>query len=106
MRTNLVTLVLAIAMVVVAAAGVVATAVTSDRDLLVCFGLLLVLALVQLARLRGSRPAVAVRADLVRWLAARAQLSGEPIGQVADRAISTYRASLGEGGGADDSGSP
>ena len=46
-------------------------------------------------RKRGS---VSVRADLWEWLSSREELTGEPATEIAERAISTYRARL-EGGG-------
>jgi hypothetical protein len=47
------------------------------------------------ARDRGS---VTVRADLSDWLKAREELTGEPVTEIAERAISSYRMRL-EGGG-------
>ncbi len=60
---------------------------------------LFVVALIALAplgtlivRFQSARPAVPLRADLVRWLERQAALTGEPLTQIADRALSTYRA--------------
>jgi hypothetical protein len=44
------------------------------------------------------RRPVLVRADLGRWMADKAAVSGERIEDVADRALSAYRAGLVDGG--------
>lgn len=60
------------------------------------FAAVVVLALVLVARSSVHRPLVPLRADLVRWLRTRSEITGEPFDRVADRAVSTYRRQLGE----------
>lgn len=92
----MVTWVLLACSVVVAAVGVVESARNRDGDLAALFVALLLLSVVHVARMRSGRPSVTLRADLVRWLGERSQLTGEPLDRVGDRAVATYRASLGE----------
>jgi hypothetical protein len=66
-----------------------------SADLTVIFVIVLAACLAQL-RIRPLRRPVRLRADLMRWLTERAQLAGEPVEQVADRAVAAYRSGLGE----------
>lgn len=96
--TNRTVLILTVA---VAAIGVVDAAVGRNWDLLTVFALVGLLQLVLLLRLSGRRPAVPLRADLVRWVRDRADTEGESPERVLDRAVSAYRAGLlGESGDA------
>lgn len=83
---------------VVAAVGAVDAALGRDRDLLVVFVLVLAFQGVLLVRLNRSRPAVPLRADIVRWLRREAALSGEPLEQIAHRAVAIYRSGMLSGG--------
>ncbi len=70
------------------------TAIAEEWDV---FVVALILGLLQLglwAQLESHRPAVPIRADLVRWLKERARLTDEAPGHLADRAIAAYRAGL------------
>lgn len=60
------------------------------------FGAGLALAALLLARFSASRPAIPLRSDLVAWLQRRSQLTGESLERVTDRAVASYRSSLGE----------
>lgn len=89
--TNRTVLVLTVA---VALIGAVDAAVGRNWDLLTVFALLGLLQLVLLLRLSARRPAVPLRADLVRWLRDRAEAEGESTDRIVDRAVSAYRADL------------
>jgi hypothetical protein len=93
-KPTLLTWALVAAVIVVAGVGAVDTARSSQGDLFACFVVLGLIGVVLAVRLVVGRPTITLRADLVRWLAARSQLSGEPLARVADRAVATYRASL------------
>ena len=80
--------------VAVAVVGAVDAAVSIDWDLFVVFVLIGLLQLVLLLRLSGRRPALSVRADLVRWLRDRAASEGESTERIVDRAVSAYRDGL------------
>lgn len=72
-------------------------------DLVVVLGLLVVAVVALLVSVTFGRPLVTARADLVRWIARRAAISGESPGAVVDRALAAYRSGLtGDGDGADD----
>lgn len=79
---------------VVAVVGAVDAAVGGVWDLFTVFSLVGVLQLVLLLRLSGRRPAVPVRADLVRWLRDRAAAEGETPERIIDRALGAYRAGM------------
>ena len=87
-RLTLITIALA------GAVGMLDSFVDAAWDHLVLFGVVLVLALGLLLRLGVGRQAVHLRPDEIHWLARRARLGGESLDDVADRAISTYRAAL------------
>ncbi|MFQ5948583.1 MAG: hypothetical protein ACE5KX_06970 [Acidimicrobiia bacterium] len=78
----------------VALIGAIDAAVSREWDLFVVFILALALQVVLVLRLQAARPAVPLRGDLVRWLRERAAATGEPLEQLADRAVATYRADL------------
>lgn len=80
--------------VAVAVVGAVDAAVSIDWDLFVVFVLIGLLQMVLLLRLSGRRPALSVRADLVRWLRDRAASEGESTERIVDRAVSAYRDGL------------
>ncbi|NIR39120.1 MAG: hypothetical protein GWN79_17560 [Actinobacteria bacterium] len=82
------------AVAVLAVVGVIDSAVDDDFDSLAVFAMVILLSLGLVARMTWGRPGVPVRADLARWLHQRATDGGESIGQVADRALSAYRAEL------------
>jgi hypothetical protein len=63
-------------------------------DIVVVGVLALALQAAVLIRFSAHRPAVPLRADLVRWLQDRAAVTGEPLEQMADRAVAFYRAEL------------
>jgi|GEM_PF-1984375 hypothetical protein len=75
---------------VVAAVGAVDAAVGHAYDLLVVFGLAGLLQLVLRLRLQSRRPAVPLRADLVRWLEDRSSAQGESMGSLADRCVAAW----------------
>ena len=79
---------------IVAAIGVVDTAIEGDWERLVLFGVLLGILVAVQIRLVTSRRDVAVRTDLVRWLERRAAVTGETREVLADRAIAAYREGL------------
>jgi hypothetical protein len=80
----------------VLAVGVIDGIISHEWDFLAVFAMALALQLLLLARLRGRRPAVPIRRDLVAWLRDQAALGGEPMESVADRAISAYQAGFTE----------
>lgn len=60
-------------------------------------GLIAVAVLAQVAlvaRLHRDRRSVALRGDLVSWLADRSAATGEPLEHIADRCVAAYRAGL------------
>lgn len=81
-------------MISIAAVGVLAAGLEDDWDLAVVFVVLGVLAVVLLARTSTRRPLVPIRADLVRWMSARAAVDGDRTERLADRAIAAYRDGL------------
>lgn len=87
-------------MIAVATVGAVAAGLDDHWGLAVIFAVLAVLAAVLLVRTSVRRPLVPIRADLVRWLNARAAVNGDRMEQQADRAIAAYRDGLaGQEGG-------
>ncbi len=78
----------------VAAVGAVDAGIGGSFDLFVLFLVVASLCLVGLVRAAARRDAVAVRADLARWLAVTAAEQGEHPGDLADRAIGAFRAAL------------
>lgn len=87
----------------VALVGCLDAARADAWDLVVVLGLLVVAVVALLVSVTFGRPLVTARADLVRWIARRAAISGESPGAVVDRALAAYRSGLtGDGDGADD----
>lgn len=76
------------------AVGVIDAVIDSTWDHVVLFGVGTTVGLVLLAKLSFGRQAVRLRPDLVHWLDQRSQLTGEPLGHIADRGIATYRSTL------------
>ena len=70
-------------LIVIAIVGAVDAGGSDEWDLVVIFGALLIGLVFLLARTALSRPLVPIRGDLVRWLAARANVNGERVGHVA-----------------------
>jgi len=89
-------------MALVAAIGGVDAARAGSLDLAAIFGVLVLGLLWMLVRTSVRRPLVPVRADLVRWMARRAAVSGEATSAVADRAVAAYRSGLTEEGERDE----
>ena len=81
---------------VVAAVGGVDAARAQRWDTATVFCLLALVLLGLLARVRGRRPPVPVRGDLVRWLRERSAVTGEPVELLADRALAAYREQYGD----------
>lgn len=96
MSTGTTTRALLLALVVVGLVGVLDAVIGPAWDLAVLFGLVVVLAGVLLLRGLGDRRPLAVRADLVGALVERSQRTGEPLDQLADRAVATYLDALAE----------
>jgi hypothetical protein len=81
-------------LIVIAIIGAIDAAGSDEWDLVVIFGAVLIGLVFLLARTTVSRPLVPIRGDLVRWLARRADVNGERIADVADRAVAAYRDGL------------
>ena len=88
--------VLILAVVLVALTGLFDAWVIEEPETALLFGTALALALVLLARTLSKRRPLRVRADLAVWMQQRSDLTGEPVEQIADRALATYRLQLGE----------
>ncbi|KGN40705.1 hypothetical protein [Knoellia aerolata] len=78
----------------VAAVGLVDAALVREPDLVVLFAGVVVLCFVWFLLVPPSRRRLTTRADLFAWLQARSDLTGEPVGRIADRALATYRRQL------------
>jgi hypothetical protein len=81
-------------MAAAASVGAVSAGLEDEWDLVVIFVALAVLAATLLARTSTRRPLVPIRADLVRWMSARAAVEGDRTERVADRAVAAYRDGL------------
>ena len=81
---------------VLAAVGAVDAARGQHWDTAAVFGLLLLVLLGLLTRVRGARPSVPLRGDLVRWLRERSAVTGEPVEVLADRALAAFREQYGD----------
>jgi hypothetical protein len=81
---------------VVAAVGLLDAVFTDEHDFVVLFAALALLGSVQVATALWAPAPVGLRRDVARWLRERSRLTGEPLGHIADRAVSTYRLALGE----------
>lgn len=91
MTPSIPTTYLLVVMVIVSAIGTVDAGISGEWDLFALFASLGVLLAVLLGSTRGHRPAVPLRADLVGWLRARAEVTGESLEVLADRAVACYR---------------
>jgi hypothetical protein len=78
----------------VSVVGIIDGIVGGDVDVVLMFSLTLLGWIVVVLRISWHRPAVPIRADLVRWMESRAVEGGESIDAVADRAIAAYRQGL------------
>lgn len=96
MTASTTTRTLLLAILVVAAVGVLDAAIGPAWDLVVLFVLIGALATTLLLRGLGDRRPMAVRADLAAALLARSQRTGEPLDQLTDRAVATYLEALAE----------
>jgi len=88
------TKVLLLGLVALAIVGVVDAVIGGVWDHVALFAMGAVLAAVLLLRTNLRRRTVSLRADHARWLVTRAQLTGEDVGHLTDRAIATYRSAL------------
>lgn len=86
-----------LAVVLVALTGLFDAWIIEEPETALLFVVLLILGLVLLARTVSKRRPLRVRADLAGWMQQRSDLTGEPVEQIADRALATYRLQLGEG---------
>ncbi|HET9901316.1 MAG TPA: hypothetical protein VFR46_09670 [Actinomycetes bacterium] len=82
---------------VVAIVGLADATISREADLAAVFATLLLLLVLLLARLQLGRPAVGLRRDVVAWLRAQNRSTGEPIDQIASRAVAAYRVQLANG---------
>ncbi len=80
-----------------AVVGMIDAAMAGLWDLVAVFALVMLPLLGVLASLHWGRQAVSLRRDLAAWLRDRSALTGEPLERVADRAVGSQRAALGEG---------
>lgn len=74
--------------------GAMGAARAEEWDLVIVFGAVAAMTALLLARTWISRILVPIRADLVRWMAGRAAVTGERTEDLADRAIAAYRDGL------------
>lgn len=79
---------------VVAVVGAFDAYIGGEWDFFVIFVIISLLLLVVWLRQRAPRVPMTVRSDLAQWLQHRADTSGEPIEDIVDRALSTYRMGL------------
>lgn len=94
MSSRFTTRVLLLAVVVVSAVGVLDAVIGDVWDHVVLFALAGVFGLVLLVGTSRRRRPVLVRGDHAQWLSERAQLTGEDVERIADRALATYRHAL------------
>jgi hypothetical protein len=88
------TKVLLVAIVVLGVVGIVDAVIGEVWDHVALFGIVVALATTLLVRANWRRRAVLLRADHVRWLVTRSQLTGEDVEHLTDRAVATYRHAL------------
>jgi hypothetical protein len=79
-----------VAVAVVAAVGLLDAVIGEVWDLAVLFGVVLALAGWSLARLSSGRRPMTLRRDLAARLIHRSRVTGEPIEQMADRAVAIH----------------
>lgn len=94
MRPTMFVRTMLIAMIVLCGVGALDSAWGDEWDLVVVFAAVALLAAVLLARTSVSRVLVPIRSDLVRWMAARAAVTGDRTENLADRAVAAYRDGL------------
>jgi hypothetical protein len=87
------TIVIPILLVLVGGVGLVDSAAGAQRDSAVLFALVALFGGILCIR-TGRRRRVTLRSDLARWVTLRANVGGEPVSRVVDRAVSAYRAQL------------
>lgn len=80
----------------IAAIGLVDAAVIGEPDLVALLAAIVVLCLVWVWTTLGPRSTLRIRSDLRTWLQTRSDVTGEDPGQIADRALATYRLQLGD----------
>ncbi|MEY4373013.1 MAG: hypothetical protein RL219_1782 [Actinomycetota bacterium] len=83
-----------IAVAIAGSVGLVDAAVGHAADLVVVFAVVVLLALVAMARSLVSRRRIPVRADVLAWLEETSLAEGEPVNDVADRALAAARAGI------------
>ncbi len=82
-------------MVLVAASlGVLDAAIGANWDLVVLFGVIAIVAAVDVVRSTSRRAPIRLRSDLVAWMDRRAAAHGERVEDVADRAVAAFRAGI------------
>lgn len=94
MRPTMFVRTMLVAVIVLCGVGAIDAARGDEWDLVVIFGAVAVMTAVLLARTSVSRILVPIRADLVRWMAARAAVTGDRTENLADRAVAAYRDGL------------
>ena len=82
---------------VVAVVGLADATISREADLAAVFATVLLLLVLLLARLQLGRPTVVLRRDVAGWLRGQSRSTGEPIDQIASRAVAAYRAQLADG---------
>jgi hypothetical protein len=95
--SRVISVVLAIAVVVVGAVGLIDAGIGRVWDHVVVFAALLVLGVLLIARELGTRRRMTLRADLAGRLSQRALASGESSEAILDRAVATYLEALADG---------
>lgn len=88
------TAVLLFVLVLTAGVGITDAALEGSGDHLALFMVIGAAALLLAFGTYVSNPTFAVRRDLARWVTTRAELTGEPVEQIVDRALDGYRALL------------
>ena len=79
---------------ILAVVAIVDSAIDRNWDMVVIATFVLVVQTALWLRMAWGRTVVPIRHDLARWLDDRAVAGGEPVGQVAERAIGAYRIGL------------
>ena len=83
---------------VITGVGMLDAILSDEWDFFVVFALSGATHATILARLRASRTPVTLRADLARWIDARAERAGERPERVLDRAVAAHRFGFDPGG--------
>ena len=79
---------------VAAVVGLADATISREADLAAVFADSAAALVLLLARLQLGRPTVVLRRDVAGWLRGQSRSTGEPIDQVASRAVAAYRAQL------------